>query len=290
MAESNRHLGFRALVRTSARNRAYRRISLHIASPGRPPQWREIPVKRYIRDARHSEIGVVAMQKVEGSNPFSRLIGSPLPERASAFSGLGEGLARRALAAARCPIAAQADRGLRNERHADCPGSLAKPWRRRGQNVTSLECSTFSGSGRCSASLASPGLMTRVHDLRRVLDELLKWEARFVTFSDTILLYSRPIPDPINSAHEFLIRVEADAFFRYSAALQAQALMAGLPLRGGVAFGECVVTPTRGVFVGPPIVDAYLLSEAQDWIGVALHSSCDPLVSVTKPPEMGVAL
>ena len=47
------------------------------------------------------------MQKVEGSNLFSRLIGSPLPERASAFSGTVEEVAREALAAARCPNAAQ---------------------------------------------------------------------------------------------------------------------------------------------------------------------------------------
>jgi hypothetical protein len=132
-------------------------------------------------------------------------------------------------------------------------------------------------------------LMTRVHDLRRVLDRLFRWEAKFVTFSDTILLYSRPIPQPTDSMLRFLIQVEADAFFRYSAALEAHSLMAGLPLRGGIAYGECVVTPSRGVFVGPPIVDAYLLSEVQDWIGVALHDSCEPLIVETDPPGMGVA-
>lgn len=133
-------------------------------------------------------------------------------------------------------------------------------------------------------------LMSRIQDLRGVLDKVFRWEARFATFSDTILLYSKPVPFPVNEAHEFQVRIEADAFFRYSAVLQAQALLAGLPLRGGIAFGECVVAPTRGVFVGPPIVDAYLLSEVQDWIGVALHDSCGPLLSMTRPPEMGVLL
>jgi hypothetical protein len=44
------------------------------------------------------------MQKVEGSNPFSRLSGSPLPERASAFSGPAMGIVCLGLdgAAVRC--------------------------------------------------------------------------------------------------------------------------------------------------------------------------------------------
>lgn len=42
--------------------------------------------------------------------------------------------------------------------------------------------------------------------------------------------------------------------------------------------------------MGQPIVDAYLLSEAQDWIGVALHESCVPLLWKTDPPIMGVTV
>lgn len=133
-------------------------------------------------------------------------------------------------------------------------------------------------------------LMARVHDLRSVLDRLFRWEARFATFSDTILLYSKPIPAPVSEGHELLIRHDAEGFLRYSAVLQARALMAGLPLRGAIAFGECVVVPSRGVFVGPPLVDAYLLSEAQDWIGVALHDSCLRFLDPVQAPETGVAL
>lgn len=51
---------------------AYRCISTRIAGRGRLPRCYEIPASGYIRGARVSETGLIAMQKVVGSNPISR--------------------------------------------------------------------------------------------------------------------------------------------------------------------------------------------------------------------------
>jgi hypothetical protein len=83
--ESNHQLGFRALVRTSARMAAYRRISARIFDHGRLQRHREIPANEPIRCQLASETGLIAMQKVEGSNPFSRFFVNPLQMATLAF-------------------------------------------------------------------------------------------------------------------------------------------------------------------------------------------------------------
>lgn len=118
------------------------------------------------------------------------------------------------------------------------------------------------------------GLMGRMQTLFDSLRIHMRWEAHAVTFSDTVLLYSRPLrPSTIDIHTEAALR-EANGFLRWCAFLLAHSVDVGLPLRGAVAYGDCVCIPTRGVFFGQPIVDAYLLESRQDWIGVALHESC----------------
>jgi hypothetical protein len=118
------------------------------------------------------------------------------------------------------------------------------------------------------------GLVGRVEALFDSIRKEMRWEARAVTFSDTVLLYSRPLRLSHIELHTEVDRREASNFLRFCAFLLADSVVAGLPLRGAVAYGDCVCIPTRGVFFGQPIVDAYLLESQQDWIGVALHESC----------------
>jgi hypothetical protein len=66
---------FCAEVPKSLRIGAYPRISLIDASCG---TYYETPASCDIRGGRLSEIGVIAMQKVEGSSPFSRFASNPL--------------------------------------------------------------------------------------------------------------------------------------------------------------------------------------------------------------------
>lgn len=66
----------------------------------------------------------------------------------------------------------------------------------------------------------------------------------------------------------------SDFFEAMSSVLQASVIV-GLPLRAGVAFGECYVDLRTGIFVGRPIVDAYRAEGHQEWIGGACHVSCE---------------
>jgi len=54
------------------------------------PRYYEIPASRHIQRARTTETGVVAMQKVEGSNPFSRFNAIPLQIGILVFGEIGE--------------------------------------------------------------------------------------------------------------------------------------------------------------------------------------------------------
>jgi len=58
------------------------------------------------------------------------------------------------------------------------------------------------------------------------------------------------------------------------------ATQARIPLRGGIAFGETIININgqNNEIIGQAIVNAYLVEEAQQWIGVAFHSSCLPFL------------
>jgi hypothetical protein len=61
--------------------------------------------------------------------------------------------------------------------------------------------------------------------------------------------------------------------FNAAAFLIAAAIDIRWPLRGGLAYGECVLDPQTSTFIGQPIIDAYNTEESQQWIGAGLHVS-----------------
>ncbi|WP_406678086.1 hypothetical protein [Moorella sp. ACPs] len=89
----------------------------------------------------------------------------------------------------------------------------------------------------------------------------------FIVFSDTILMWVEAECDPDSW-------LNIPNFFDSLGALVAVSITCGLPLRVGIAYGECYINPSEGKYLGQPIVNAYLTEEAQDWIGGACHSSC----------------
>lgn len=95
-------------------------------------------------------------------------------------------------------------------------------------------------------------------------------DCEHVVFSDTVLLWSDPI-DTGGDGRDF----DGRLFFHTLANLFSYAFTSGFPLRIGVAFGECVVNTSAQVFVGEAIVSAYHTEQAQDWLGVACHPSCE---------------
>lgn len=92
-----------------------------------------------------------------------------------------------------------------------------------------------------------------------------------VVFSDTLLLWADALPNPPDP-DEF---TRVSMFFECLGALIATSLQTRMPLRIGVAYGECYIDRERDVYLGAPIVDAYETEKAQEWIGGACHVTCE---------------
>jgi hypothetical protein len=92
-----------------------------------------------------------------------------------------------------------------------------------------------------------------------------RYRAGAVAFSDTILLWS-----DCDSKE----RDVSGSFFSYIAGVFSIALKMGFPLRIGIAYGECVINPEAGLFLGKPVVNAHQTEQAQDWVGIGCHRSC----------------
>ena len=93
---------------------------------------------------------------------------------------------------------------------------------------------------------------------RRVI---LKDHVAAFTFSDTILLFTKS-DDADDLRAVLMVCLE----------LFAQVLHGSIPVRIGVAHGHFVFNGDEGLFVGPPLVNAYRLGEAAQWIGAVLDT------------------
>jgi hypothetical protein len=88
------------------------------------------------------------------------------------------------------------------------------------------------------------------------------WVVPTTIFSDTILMWA-------DDSYEAL-----DTLLATCSILIGNTVMMGWPVRGGIAYGQCVLDRRRRMFVGQPIVDAHETQESQEWVGAALHHSC----------------
>jgi hypothetical protein len=86
---------------------------------------------------------------------------------------------------------------------------------------------------------------------------------------DSVVLWSEVLPD-FQSIERFSTGI---AFAHSVATLVSRAFVSDIPLRVGIAFGEMYIDERRNIIFGQTLVDAYLLEEAQDWVGGAFHSS-----------------
>lgn len=89
-------------------------------------------------------------------------------------------------------------------------------------------------------------------------------------FSDTLLFWSQSV-DGSDLQLENEISMH---FYCFLCNLVSSALFEQIPLRGAIAFGPMHADSLAGVVVGQPVIDAYRLEQAQEWIGVALDTSC----------------
>jgi hypothetical protein len=81
-----------------------------------------------------------------------------------------------------------------------------------------------------------------------------------VVFSDTILWWA-PEGETVELLPHVIGQIMAGA-------------VGSMPLRAGLAFGECVIDPANEIYIGQPIIDAYRTEQAQEWMGGAFHPSC----------------
>ncbi len=83
---------------------------------------------------------------------------------------------------------------------------------------------------------------------------------RFTIFSDSIFIFSKD--DDFGSLRLFLIYVKK---------VIRMALRKEIPLKGAIAYGNIVVDDEHNLFCGQPIIDAYLLEEDLQYMGVVFH-------------------
>jgi len=83
---------------------------------------------------------------------------------------------------------------------------------------------------------------------------------KFTIFSDSIFIFSKDDSFP-NLRH----------FLTYVKRVMRMALRAEIPLKGAIAYGDIVVDEEQNLFCGQPIIDAYLLEEDLQYMGVVFH-------------------
>lgn len=79
-------------------------------------------------------------------------------------------------------------------------------------------------------------------------------------FSDSIFIFSRD--DAFVTLRHFLSYVKR---------VMRMALRSEIPLKGAIAYGDIVVDEKGNLFCGQPIIDAYLLEEDLQYMGVVFH-------------------
>lgn len=104
----------------------------------------------------------------------------------------------------------------------------------------------------------------------------------YFIFSDTILIW-KDYQEVKNNDKNIQGKCKLFREFNHGISrVLENALLRRISLRGGIAFGESIINIDKKgnnhEVIGQPIIDAYLLGEAQDWVGVAFHSSCLPFI------------
>jgi len=102
----------------------------------------------------------------------------------------------------------------------------------------------------------------------------LKKNILTTTFSDSIFIFSRT-----DDSDNFR------AFTKFIKNFIRKAIVKEIPIKGAIAHGEIIAYKNRKIFCGQPIIDAYLLEEDLQYIGIVAHHSIDLFVS--ENPNLG---
>lgn len=85
-----------------------------------------------------------------------------------------------------------------------------------------------------------------------------------VSFSDSIVIFSKN--DSFDNFEYFLVALRA---------IFSNAIRRKIALKGGFAHGEISLNKTEQIYFGQPIIDAYLMEEDVNYLGVVADSSID---------------
>lgn len=110
-----------------------------------------------------------------------------------------------------------------------------------------------------------------VEEAAMKLDQLGDAEVYLVSFSDSIVLFSKN--DSFENFHYFLLATR----WLFTGAFNKQ-----IPIKGGMAHGEISLNKTEQIYFGQPIIDAYLMEEDVNYMGVVAHNSIDNYISNIK--------
>jgi CRISPR/Cas system-associated protein Cas5 (RAMP superfamily) len=106
------------------------------------------------------------------------------------------------------------------------------------------------------------------------IDSVGDAEVYVVSFSDSIVIFSKN--DSIENFRYFLLATR----WLFTGAFNKQ-----IPIKGAMAHGEISLNKTEQIYFGQPIIDAYLMEEDVNYMGVVAHNSIDEYIANIKNQE-----
>lgn len=121
-------------------------------------------------------------------------------------------------------------------------------------------------------------ILNQISKSKKLIEEATKFEeiskvfgdaeVYVVSFSDSIVIFSKN--DSIENFKYFLL---ATRWF-FTGAFNKQ-----IPIKGAMAHGEISLNKKEQIYFGQPIIDAYLIEEDVNYMGVVAHNSIDNYIS-----------
>lgn len=114
-----------------------------------------------------------------------------------------------------------------------------------------------------------------VSKTKKAFDEIIKGTLGdapnpiyITTFSDSIVIFSKDDCKEVYGSFVFLV-----------SSLFAGTIYQKIPIKGACAFGKMSVDTEKRIFVGQPLIDAFLLQEELHYYGIVCHHSYDRYLS-----------
>lgn len=124
--------------------------------------------------------------------------------------------------------------------------------------------------------------LNEISKTKRLVEESVKdiesigdAEVYIVSFSDSIVVFSKN--DNLDNFYYFLLAVRW---------LFTSAFNKNIPMKGGFSHGEVSLNKSEQIYFGQPIIDAYLMEEDVNYMGIAAHSTIDYYVSKLQKLEL----